>query len=85
MVWATPLLVLGFAGAAVATWVAGALLSRATDALDVRLGLGDDVGGIVLLAVAGSLPEVAITVSAAAQGNLGLAVSSRSSRACCSK
>ena len=70
---ATLLLVLVFAGAASATWAAGVLLSRTTDALDVRLGLGDDVGGIVLLAVAGSLPEVAITVSAAAQGNLGLA------------
>jgi cation:H+ antiporter len=70
---ATPALVLVFAAGAVATWVAGVALSRTTDALDVRLGLGEELGGILLLAVAGSLPEVAITVSAAAQGNLGLA------------
>src|ERR671923_2274733 len=70
---ATPYVVLLFAGASAATWAAGVLLSRATDALDVRLGLGEELGGVVLLAVAGSLPEVAITVSAAARGNLGLA------------
>src|SRR5919109_4085412 len=70
---ATPYIVLLFAGAAAATWAAGVLLSRTTDALDFRLGLGEELGGIVLLAVAGSLPEVAITVSAAASGNLGLA------------
>jgi cation:H+ antiporter len=70
---ATPLLVLVFGGGALATWVAGGTLSRTTDALDVRLGLGDELGGVVLLAVAGSLPELAITVSAAASGNLGLA------------
>jgi cation:H+ antiporter len=70
---ATPLVVLLFAAGAAATWVAGVLLSRTTEALDVRLGLGAELGGVVLLAVAGSLPEVAITVSAAAQGNLGLA------------
>lgn len=58
---------------AIATWVAGVALSKTTDALDVRLGLGEDLGGIVLLAVAGSLPELAITVSAAAQGKLGVA------------
>jgi cation:H+ antiporter len=69
----TPLLVLLFAGGSAATWVAGVLLSRTTEALDVRLGLGAEIGGIVLLAVAGTLPEVAITVSAAARGNLGLA------------
>src|SRR5919108_700460 len=60
------------AGAAV-TWIAGIGLSRATDALDVRLGLGAELGGILLLAFAGSLPELAITISAAAQGNLDLA------------
>ena len=70
---ATPLLALVFAAASVATWAAGVLLSKTTDALDVRFGLGDELGGLVLLAVAGSLPEVAITVSAAAGGNLGLA------------
>ena len=70
---ATPLLVLVFAAGAGATWVAGVALSKTTDALDARLGLGEELGGILLLAIAGSLPELAITVSAAAQGNLGLA------------
>ena len=70
---ATPLLVLVFAAGAVATWIAGVTLSKTTDALDARLGLGEELGGILLLAIAGSLPELAITVSAAAQGNLGLA------------
>src|SRR4051794_39531560 len=66
-------LVIVFAGAAVATWIAGTRLSRSTDVLDRRFGLGEALGGMVLLAVAGSLPEVAITVSAAANGDLGLA------------
>jgi cation:H+ antiporter len=70
---ATPLLVLLFGAAAVATWIAGVLLSKATDALDVRLGLGEELGGLLLLSVAGSLPEVAITVTACAQGHLDLA------------
>jgi cation:H+ antiporter len=70
---ATVWLVAVFAAAAAATWAAGVALSDATDALDGRLGLGDEIGGIVLLAVAGTLPEIAITVSAAASGNLPLA------------
>ena len=69
----TPLLVLVFVVAVVATWVAGVTLSQTTDALDARLGLGEELGGIILLAFAGTLPELAITVSAAAQGHLGLA------------
>ena len=70
---ATPWLVLIFAAGAGATWAAGVSLSKTTDALDVRLKLGDEFGGIVLLAIAGSLPELAITASAAAQGHLELA------------
>ena len=70
---ATAVLLVFFAGAGVVTWLAGVRLSNATDALDTRLGLGEALGGLVLLAVAGSLPELAITVSAAASGNLALA------------
>jgi len=69
----SPLLILIFLGGAAATWMAGILLSKTTDALDSRLGLGDAVGGLVLLSIAGSLPELAITISAAASGNLSLA------------
>lgn len=69
----SPLLLLIFLAGAAATWVAGIALSKTTDALDARLGLGDELGGLILLSIAGSLPELAITVSAAAQGNLPLA------------
>ena len=69
----SPFLLLIFLGAAGATWAAGILLSKSTDVLDARLGLGDELGGLILLSIAGSLPELAITISAAAQGNLALA------------
>lgn len=70
---ASPLLLLIFLAGAAATWAAGVALSKTTDALDARLGLGDELGGLILLSIAGSLPELAITVSAAIQGNLQLA------------
>ena len=69
----SPLLVLIFLAASGLTWAAGITLSKTTDALDARLGLGDELGGLVLLSIAGSLPELAITISAAAAGNLPLA------------
>ena len=62
-----------FLGGAIATWIAGIYLSRTTAALDFRWKLGDALGGMILLSVAGSLPEAAITISAAAQHNLSLA------------
>jgi cation:H+ antiporter len=69
----SPFVLLIFLAASAATWAAGITLSKTTDALDARLNLGDALGGLILLAVAGSLPELAITISAAAQGNLPLA------------
>lgn len=66
-------LVLLFMASVAVTWAAGVRLSSTTDTLDNRLGLGEALGGVVLLAVAGSLPELAITVSAASSGHLGLA------------
>jgi cation:H+ antiporter len=62
-----------FVAAAAATWVAGVYLSKATDVLDDRFNLGEAVGGALLLGLAGSLPELAITASAALTGHLALA------------
>jgi cation:H+ antiporter len=62
-----------FAAAAAAVWMAGIKLSDSTDVLSSRLGLGEALGGLILLAVATNLPEIAITVTAAASGAVGIA------------
>lgn len=67
-------LIVIFAGAAAVVWVAGVQLSRTTDVLDDRLHLGSALGGLIVLAIATNLPEIAITVSAALSGNLDVAV-----------
>src|SRR6476659_7895877 len=69
----TPIVFVVFVRASGATWIAVMSLSSTTDELDNRLGLGAALGGMILLAIAGSLPEIAITVTATAQGHLGLA------------
>ncbi len=68
-----PLVVI-FAAAAAAVWVAGIQLSNSTDAIDFRLGFGEAVGGVVLLAIATNLPEIAITASAALAHHLEIAI-----------
>lgn len=67
-------LLLIFAAAAAVIWVAGVQLSKQTDVLDDRLHLGSALGGLILLAIATNLPEIAITVSAALSNNIGVAV-----------
>ncbi|WP_285319317.1 sodium:calcium antiporter [Pseudarthrobacter sp. lyk4-40-TYG-27] len=67
-------LLLIFAAAAAVIWVAGIQLSKQTDILDDRLHLGSALGGLILLAIATNLPEIAITVSAALANNIGVAV-----------
>ena len=42
--------------------------------LDTRLGLGEALGGAILLAIATNLPEIAIVVSAALSHSLGIAI-----------
>jgi Ca2+/Na+ antiporter len=66
--------ILIFLVAAVAVWIAGISLSNQTDVLATRWHLGAALGGVVLLAVATNLPEIAITASAALAGNIGVAV-----------
>jgi cation:H+ antiporter len=64
-----------FLASAVVIWLAGISLSNYTDILADRLHLGQALGGLILLAVATNLPEIAITYSAAASGKLDVAVS----------
>ena len=62
-----------FVVAAGAIWRAGIRLSKATDSLSKRFGFGEALGGVILLAIATNLPEIAITSSAALTGNIGVA------------
>lgn len=55
---------------AVAIWVAGVSLAKSTDTIDTRYKLGEAFGGLVLLGITGSLPEIAVTVSAALDGHI---------------
>lgn len=63
-----------FGGATVATWIAVTQLSGATDILSSRFGLGEALGGLILLAIVTNLPELAIVISGALRHDLGLAV-----------
>ena len=69
-----PLLLLIFVAAAAAVWIAGIQLSNQTDVLSSRLHLGAALGGLIMLAIATNLPEIAITVSAALSHDIGVAV-----------
>ncbi len=69
-----PVLLLIFVAAAAAVWFAGIQLSNMTDVLSSRFGLGQALGGIILLAIATNLPEIAITTSAALSHHLGIAI-----------
>jgi cation:H+ antiporter len=68
------LLLLIFVIASAVIWIAGIQLSNQTIVLAERLHLGEALGGLILLAIATNLPEIAITVSAAVSGNVGVAV-----------
>lgn len=63
-----------FVASGAVIWFAGIQLSRTTDVLDDALHLGDALGGLIVLAVATNLPEIAITVTAAATGAIEVAV-----------
>jgi len=69
-----PILLLIFIGAAAFVWLAGVRLSDTTDVLSFRFGLGEALGGLIMLAIVTNLPEIAITASAALSNELGVAV-----------
>ena len=70
---ALPILGAIFAVGVAAIWVAGIQLSKSVDLIDDRLGLGEALGGLVLLAVVTNLPEIAIVSAAAVQHNFDIA------------
>ena len=53
--WPFLVLLAVFVGAAAMVWVAGIKLSDTTDVLATRLGLGEALGGLILLAIATNL------------------------------
>jgi cation:H+ antiporter len=59
---------------AIVIWFAGVKLADATDILSQRWHLGSALGGLVLLAIATNLPEIAITATAALAHQLDVAV-----------
>jgi cation:H+ antiporter len=68
-----PLLSLIFAAAAAVVWIAGIYVSKTSDVLSSRFGLGEALGGALLLAIVTNLPEIAITASGAMRNQLGIA------------
>lgn len=63
-----------FAAAAVAVWIAGTRIAHYANAISKKLGLGQAVIGLLLLAGVTSLPEIGVTVTAATAGHAELAV-----------
>lgn len=58
----------------VAIWISGIHLSKSTGFLSRHFGLGNAMGGMILLALVTNLPEVAIVISASLHNNMEIAV-----------
>ena len=69
-----PILLLIFGVSGVVIWFTGIKLTETADILSTHFGLGEALGGLILLAIVTNLPEIAITISAALQHNMDLAI-----------
>jgi cation:H+ antiporter len=67
-------LLVAFVAFCVVTWIAGIWLTRTTDAIDARYKLGSAFGGLLILGITTSLPEIAVVVSAAIQKHYGMII-----------
>src|SRR5690348_14160413 len=65
-----PLFIVGTA----ATWLAGTQLSDMTDIISSRFGLGEALGGIIILAIATNLSNIVVVVSASLTHHIGIAI-----------
>lgn len=56
------------------TWLAGIWLTRTTDAIDNKYKLGSAFGGLLILGIVTSLPEIAVVITAALQKHYGIII-----------
>lgn len=68
------ILIAEFIGFSLIVWVAGIWLTRTTDAIDARFKLGSAFGGLLILGIVTSLPEIAIVVTAAFQQHFDIII-----------
>ncbi len=73
--FSTPLLIMIFLAASIVVWVAGTRITYATDFIAGYYKLGEAFGGLVLLAIVTNLPEIVITVVAANNHDMDMAIS----------
>ncbi len=64
-----------FALSGIAIWIAGVKISLATDTMCKYFNFGEAMGGMIFLAIVTNLPEIAITVMAAYNHHIEIAVS----------
>ncbi len=67
-------LILEFIAFGLVTWTAGVWLTRVTDALDAKYKLGSAFGGLLILGIVTSLPEIAVVVTAALHHYYGIII-----------
>lgn len=58
-----------FLASSIAIWFAGVTLAKTTNTLDTRFKIGDALGGLILLGIVNSLPELAVIYGAAVNGH----------------
>lgn len=64
-----------FLASSIAIWVAGVRISSALDNMNKYFNFGEAIGGMIFLAIVTNLPEIAITVMAATNHHIEIAVS----------
>ena len=67
-------LILEFIIAGLVTWFAGIWLTRTTDAIDAKYQLGSAFGGLLILGIVTSLPEIAVALTAAIQHHYSIII-----------
>ncbi|HSY60570.1 MAG TPA: hypothetical protein VK796_01790 [Cytophaga sp.] len=73
--FSTPFLISAFIICSFVIWIAGTKISFTVDVISKHFGIGEAMGGIIILAFVTNLPEIAITCVAAYNGHMEIASS----------